>query len=106
MGTVYARRRHPPWPYRRAESAFSRPNLVEGKPDLSSVLWRIRLDGSPPVRTSVSILLHYPHWQHGAGPRQIQGALVVRFDVHPDRRRVVFDAFELNEADIGLLENP
>ena len=80
--------------------------VLEGKPDLNGVLWRIRLEGSSPVRTSVSIPQHYGYWQHGAGPRQVSGALAVRFDVHPDRRRVVFDAFELNEADIGVLENP
>jgi Tol biopolymer transport system component/predicted Ser/Thr protein kinase len=80
--------------------------VLEGKPDCNGVLWRIRLDGSPPVRLSASLPQHYGYWQHGAGLRQVAGALAVRFDVHADPRRVVFDAFELNEADIGLLENP
>jgi dipeptidyl aminopeptidase/acylaminoacyl peptidase len=80
--------------------------LAEGKPNLRGVLWRIRLNGSPPVRTSFSIPVLYRYWHYGAGPRQILGALTVRFDAHPNGRRVVFDAFELNEADIGLLANP
>jgi hypothetical protein len=80
--------------------------VVEGKPDLQGVLWRIRVDGSPPARTSTTIPLLYGHWHHGAGPRQIAGALIARFDVHPNGRRVVFDVFELNEAGIGVLENP
>ena len=80
--------------------------VMEAKPDLSGVLWRIRLDGSPPVRTSISLPLLYACWHHGAGPRQILGALTARFDVHPDGHRLVFDAFERNEADIGVLEIP
>lgn len=29
----------------------------------------------------------------------------VRFDVHPDGRRIVAEAFESLEADIGMIEN-
>ncbi len=65
--------------------------VVEGKPDLNARLWRVRLDGSSPVRTPAIVrLLGWPF---------------VQFDVHPDRRRIAATALELNEADIGMIEN-
>ena len=71
--------------------------LIQGKPDLSAPLWRVRLDGSTPESTQVSLRLVYvlpkPHFFR------------CMFDVHPDRKRIVAQSAGLNEADIGMIEN-
>lgn len=68
--------------------------LIEGKPDLKAVLWRVRRDGTLPVRIlSVRMLYPYYAWL----PTQ-------RFDIHPDGKRIAIEALELREADIGMIE--
>lgn len=71
--------------------------FVEGKPNLSGSLWRVRPDGSAPVRTSVTVKINNLYWQ-ASGP-------TIRFDVHPDGRRLVVEALELHDADIGMIES-
>lgn len=68
--------------------------LAEGKPDLNAVLWRVRRDGKSSVRVR-SVRLLDSYWAV---------APYVRFDVHPDRRRIVIEVLELREADIGMIE--
>ena len=58
-------------------------------------LWRVRLDGSAPVRAA-GLRGIYTYWTL---------APALRFDVHPDRRRAVVEALELHDADIGMIEN-
>jgi Tol biopolymer transport system component len=69
--------------------------ILEGKPDLNAILWRVRLDGSPNVKTG-SIRLIYSYWHN---------VLTTRFDVHPDGSRIVSEALELHQADISLIDN-
>jgi dipeptidyl aminopeptidase/acylaminoacyl peptidase len=75
--------------------------VVEGKPDLSAVLWRARLEGSPPVRTRTALRLRFSLPELGAAA----GTGYARFDVHPDRKRIVVEAYRFQEADISMIEN-
>jgi hypothetical protein len=69
--------------------------ILEVKADLSGILWRVRCDGSPPVHMGLVRVL-YSFWH--PSPR-------VQFDVHPDGRRIVIEAFDLHQADISMIEN-
>jgi serine/threonine protein kinase/Tol biopolymer transport system component len=69
--------------------------VAAGKPDLTAELWRVRLDGGRALRTGTTRLLA-PYWAPFP---------VLRFDAHPDGKRIVMEAFELQEADISLIEN-
>jgi Tol biopolymer transport system component len=70
--------------------------VVAGKPDLKAWLWRLRLDGTPPQRIpgSVQMVFGYSMLLPSA-----------RFDVHPDHRHIAIEATELNQANIGMIEN-
>ena len=70
--------------------------VVEGKPDLKGWLWRLRLDGTPPQRIPGSVQMVFGYWQLMP---------TVRFDVHPDHRHIAIEAPELNQANIGMIEN-
>lgn len=68
--------------------------FLEGKPDLRGVLWRTDSAGQHPTRlTEVPLLLRH----NELGP--------VRFDVHPDGRRIVLEARPVYESDIGVIDN-
>jgi serine/threonine protein kinase len=68
--------------------------FIEGKPDLSAPLWRVRPGGAPERTKTVLRLLQW-YWIVPDPPR---------FDVHPDRRRIALQTFEWHEADIGMIE--
>ncbi|HYV42469.1 MAG TPA: protein kinase [Thermoanaerobaculia bacterium] len=68
----------------------------EGKPDLTALFWSVRPDGSARRRVLLSIRLGGSAWE--LSPTNI-------FDVSPDRRRIVIQAREQSEADIGMIEN-
>ena len=70
--------------------------VVEGKPDLNGVVWRVWADGRPPARLPVTLSVAYNY-------RILQP--LVWFDAHPDGRRLVISALEVLEADIGMIEN-
>ncbi len=79
--------------------AWSGPDallVAQPAPDLSSVLWRVRTDGQREAVLSVVSLPWRPH---------MDGPLAFRFDVHPDGRRIAFEALESFEADISMIEN-
>jgi hypothetical protein len=68
--------------------------VAEGSPDLKAVLWRVRRDGTPPVRILSFRMMDPPYtWNPTA-----------RFDIHPDGKRIALEALELREADIGMIE--
>jgi hypothetical protein len=69
--------------------------ILEGKPDLNAILWRVRLDGSPMLNMG-SIRLIYSYWH---------SVLLTRFDLHPNGRRLVAEALELHQADVSMIEN-
>jgi Tol biopolymer transport system component len=70
--------------------------VLQGTPDLAGRLVRVRTDGTPGARIPASIQIRLTY---------IEDLLTARFDIHPDRRRIVTEAFELHEADIGMIEN-
>jgi Tol biopolymer transport system component len=70
--------------------------VVEGKPDLKGVLWR--LDGSGRRSRVLSDLPLFFQSRNDA-------VILFRFDVHPDGRYIAFEALESFEADIGLIDS-
>jgi Tol biopolymer transport system component len=69
---------------------------LQGKPDFKGILWRVDTDGRRDmVLPEVTIF------------RREYEAIVspIRFDVHPDGRRIVIEAVELMEADIGMIDH-
>jgi hypothetical protein len=89
------------WAANHAWAGASELFVVEGMPDLRAILWRVRLDGSPPVqtRTSLRLNLALPDVSTPAA------ANYFRFDVHPDHKRIVVEAFRFQESDISMIEN-
>jgi len=75
--------------------------VLEGQPNLSAVLWRVRLDGSPSVRTRTTLPPAFDLPDIGSAALQFY----FRFDVHPDRRRIIVEAFRFHESDISMIEN-
>jgi hypothetical protein len=69
---------------------------LQGTPDLAGRLVRVRTDGSPDTRIPASIQIRFTY---------LLDFLAASFNIHPDRRRIVTEAFELHEADIGMIEN-
>jgi len=72
--------------------------VAQGRSDMRAWLWRVRLDGSPPVPTSLLLPTNYSY--------QVLPYWGLMFDVHPDGRRVAVSMLESHEADIGMIENP
>jgi len=89
------------WATNHAWAGASELFVVEGKPDLSAILWRVRLDGSPPVQTRTALRLNFALSDVSAP----SAANYFRFDVHPDHKRIVVEAFRFQESDISMIEN-
>ena len=66
------------------------------RPDLTSDLWRVSLDGRKSLALQ-GVPLVFRH--------QVDAIALTRFDVHPDGSRLVIEALESFEADISLIEN-
>ena len=75
--------------------------VLEGKPNLDAVLWRVRMDGSTPLKTQTKLQLRFSPTDLGTG----QGTSFARFDVHPDHKRIVMEASRFEESDISMIEN-
>jgi len=69
--------------------------LLEGKPDLNGVLWRLDSDGRRLRNTPVNIRLNYNYWFRQA---------FSFFDPSPDGRRIAISVQQVDEADIGMIE--
>ena len=70
--------------------------VLEGKPDLKAVLWRVDADGQ-----RKAALAEIPLMMSQINSN-VPGA---RFDVHPDGRRIAIEEFEYLESDIGMIDN-
>jgi Tol biopolymer transport system component len=70
--------------------------LVQSKPDLQSVLWKVDKNGHDLTRIPVSIPLPFDYWY--VVPQ-------TQFDISPDGRRLAFTAQQVLQANIGMLEN-
>lgn len=75
--------------------------VLEGKPTLGVDLWRVRLDGSPWMRTRTMLPPVFDLPDVGSAALQFY----FRFDVHPDRRRIIVEASRFHESDIGMMDN-
>jgi hypothetical protein len=69
--------------------------VIEGRPDLKGILWRIAPTGQRGM-----VMKEIPFFR-----RPIDINWVARFDVHPDGRRIVIEGLESYEADIGMIDN-
>src|SRR5437667_5468539 len=69
--------------------------LLEGKPDLNGVLWRLDSDGHRLRSTSANTPLNYSYW--ALQPFNF-------FDASPDGRRIAIGVQQVYEADIGMIE--
>jgi Tol biopolymer transport system component len=83
------------WVVGFAWASSSEVLVLEGKADFQGVLWRVETDGGQQVLLSGVPLFR----------RHTSANTIVRFDVHPDGRRIVIEALEFFEADIGMIEN-
>jgi Tol biopolymer transport system component len=70
--------------------------LLEAKPNLTGVLWRVDAHGLRKVVVLEKVPIFMRHTDLG---------IPIRFDVHPDGRRIVMEALESFESDIGMIEN-
>jgi serine/threonine-protein kinase len=70
--------------------------LLEGKPDLDGVLWRLDSDGHLLRSTSANTRLNHSYW--------LTTQPVDHFDVSPDGRRIAIGVQQVYEADIGMIE--
>ena len=73
--------------------------LLEGKPDLNGVLWKMNWNGQGLTRTPrvLPILNNAGSYQH----LEVYNV----FDVSPDGRYLAFDAAQVLEENIGMIEN-
>jgi Tol biopolymer transport system component len=69
--------------------------LLEGKPNLNGVLWRLDSDGQRLSSTSANTRLNYNYWMQE--PFNF-------FDASPDGRRIAIGVQQVYEADIGMIE--
>jgi len=72
--------------------------LLEGKADLQGVLWKVGWDGHGLTRVATKRLV-YSYWAAAKGLGQNY------LDVSPDGRHVVFGSQEVQQANIGMIEN-
>lgn len=70
--------------------------LIQGKPDLEGVLWKVDWDGHSLTRAPVSIPLPFHYWFDSP---------FTQFDISPDGRHLAFNAQAVLQANIGMLEN-
>jgi len=70
--------------------------LVQAKPDLQGVLWKVDRSGRDLTRVPVSIPLPFDYWY--VVPN-------TQFDISPDGRRLAFTTQQVLQANIGMLEN-
>jgi Tol biopolymer transport system component len=72
--------------------------FLEGKADLQGVLWKVGWNGRGLTRVATRRLV-YSYWAGANGLGQNY------LDVSPDGRHVVFESQEVQQANIGMIEN-
>jgi len=73
--------------------------LLQGKPDLNGVLWKVGWNGQGLTRSSITIRSGYSYWS------RVQSISQDNFDVSPDGRHIAFNAQGVLQANIGMIEN-
>jgi len=71
--------------------------LLQGKPDLNGVLWKVGWNGQNLTRLPTTIPLRYSYWTPLPD---------VVFDVSPDGRYLAVETQGVLQANIGMIENP
>ncbi|MGC1106522.1 MAG: LpqB family beta-propeller domain-containing protein, partial [Candidatus Acidiferrales bacterium] len=73
--------------------------VLQDKPDLNAVLWKVGWNGENPTRVPAAILLINSYWENlGRNDSDY-------FDVSPDGRYLAFDAQTVLAANIGMIES-
>jgi eukaryotic-like serine/threonine-protein kinase len=72
--------------------------LLEGKPDLDGVLWKVKWNGQGLTRTDWSVPILYDF-------NYFHTKTVTEFDVSPDGRYLAFQTDQVLEENIGMIEN-
>jgi eukaryotic-like serine/threonine-protein kinase len=86
------------WVVRYARGPGNEIYLLEGKPDLNGVLWKVGWDGQGLTRTPATIpILYNFNYMHAL--------LTNQFDVSPDARHLAFQTEQILEESIGMIEN-
>jgi Tol biopolymer transport system component len=85
------------WVIWYAQAPHDEIYVLEGKPDLNGILWKVGWNGQGLTRASTTIPLRYSNWT--PLPDEV-------FDVSPDGRHVAFETQEVQQANIGMIENP
>jgi serine/threonine protein kinase len=73
--------------------------LLEGKADMTGVLWKVGWDGKGLARLPSTVPLIFSYWT------QMPRVPSEYFDVSPDGRHVAIDAQGVLQANIGMIEN-
>ena len=71
--------------------------VLEGKPDLNGVIWKVGWDGKGLERTSVTVAMVHSYW---VDPSQDPQGY---FDVSPDGRHVAVENQSVLSANIGKI---
>jgi len=70
--------------------------FIQGKADTKGVLWKVDWSGHGLTRVPISIPLAFHYWFDSP---------FTQFDISPDGRHLAFNAQEVLQANIGMLEN-
>jgi serine/threonine protein kinase len=73
--------------------------LLEGKPDLKAVLWKLNWNGQGLQRTAVTIPMIRSYWADPAQNPQDW------FDISPDGQHIAFEVQSVVSANIGMIQN-
>ena len=87
------------WVYAYARGPHDEIYLIEGKPDLNGVLWKLGWNGQGLGQTSTIIRMIDSYWVE---PGQNSGD---DFGVSPDGRHLAFDLQTVLGANFGMIEN-
>jgi eukaryotic-like serine/threonine-protein kinase len=86
------------WVVRFARGPGNELYLLEGKPDLNAVLWKVKWNGQGLTRTSWSVPILYDF-------SYFHAKTMTFFDVSPDGRYLAFQTDQVLEENIGMIEN-
>ena len=76
-------------------------HLLEGKPNLDDLLWKVGWNGQGLIRDSAAIRSWYIYGTQVQTQTNSQDS----FDVSPDGRYIAFNAQGVLQANIGMIEN-
>jgi Tol biopolymer transport system component len=87
------------WVVQYARGPRNEIYVLEGRPNLNGVLWKVGWNGQGPERTPVTISMVHSYWVDPAQNSQDY------FDISPDESHVAFEKQTILSANIGMIEN-